>query len=1041
MKIEQPKKPVEQKTSTQKNEQFDEVFAGIEDDFSNNYLVGRQVAHEYHSPAIEGLKKHSQYSKNTEDVNKGLSPEEIKKQKQGLEEPWVDPVSAFAGGFGGAGTSAIRSGMKLLPSFGRAVASGVIGAVSDVPVGVATEEMGLKYPGLALPFNVITGMVSGMTIERAIEKRIIKVLGKGADPKAIKKGVKKVRKSLDSGTPDEIGVKVLDDLQGEVPLSEAKKAVGSGVPKSEQTVGEAAKKFDKAGRPPKTDKYAININMERIETTDDIDSMLRKTAETFSGEIDEARRGIRTNKETSRVANLVGMTAEQLLKRKKGQAFNAENAVAARRILVSSADNLASLAKKVTTLEATDLDKFEFRKALNLHYAIQAQVSGMTAEAGRALQSFNMKARSSELKVNQIKDFLTMLPGGASTEKMAEALSSFDSPEQIGTFVKQVQRATTTDMFLEAWINGLLSGPQTHAVNMMSNAMNAVWQVPERFLAATIGRVTGSNAISEREAISMAYGLVEGFSDGIKSFGKVVRSGEPSDVLSKIETSRFRSITAENIRQLPLINKIAPNSLQEGGVAARAVDILGEAARVPGRFLMAEDELFKSIGYRMELRARAIRTAIDEGLDGEKAAKRIQDILSDPEVNAPDVHLAAIDAARYQTFTRPLESRILQDISKSRNPILKVILPFVRTPTNILKFGFERTPLAPLMKGVRADIMAGGAQRDLALARMSLGSIVMAAMGAMAASGKVTGGGPSNPNDFATWRRLNQPYSIKIGDTSLSYSRIEPMGMLFGLAADFTQIAGLAGEELQPEVEELGVAIVGAISKNITSRTWLRGLSEAIQAMSDPDRYGNKYIQNFAKSLVPTGLAQVERTLNPELEAVYSIMDSIKSRIPGLSKDLPRRRDLWGEPISTAISDDRGWAETVYSAISPIYIAREHGSPIDDELLKEKIHINKPQRTQSFEGIKLELTPHQYDDFIVWMNEVSLDSTGKNLKDSLNNMVQRDGDYKNANSDQKEIMIRNKFMEAKELTKIKWLNKYPQYKELINQEHALRSMS
>ena len=29
MKIEQPKKPVEQKTSTQKNEQFDEVYAVI----------------------------------------------------------------------------------------------------------------------------------------------------------------------------------------------------------------------------------------------------------------------------------------------------------------------------------------------------------------------------------------------------------------------------------------------------------------------------------------------------------------------------------------------------------------------------------------------------------------------------------------------------------------------------------------------------------------------------------------------------------------------------------------------------------------------------------------------------------------------------------------------------------------------------------------------------------------------------------------------------------------------------------------------------
>ena len=52
-----------------------------------------------------------------------------------------------------------------------------------------------------------------------------------------------------------------------------------------------------------------------------------------------------TQKETEALANDLGMGVEELLVRKGGEAFNAEQAVAARKLLVASGENLIKLAK------------------------------------------------------------------------------------------------------------------------------------------------------------------------------------------------------------------------------------------------------------------------------------------------------------------------------------------------------------------------------------------------------------------------------------------------------------------------------------------------------------------------------------------------------------------------------------------------------------------------------------------------------------------------------------------------------------------------
>src|SRR3546814_3628311 len=76
----------------------------------------------------------------------------------------------------------------------------------------------------------------------------------------------------------------------------------------------------------------------------------------------------------------------------------------------------------------------------------------------------------------------------------------------------------------------------------------------------------------------------------------------------------------------------------------------------------------------------------------------------------------SLDYARYVTFQRPL-GPVASKLSAMTTaaPSLKLILPFVRTPTNLIKFAGERSPFAPMMESWRKDFAAGGARRDLAL--------------------------------------------------------------------------------------------------------------------------------------------------------------------------------------------------------------------------------------------------------------------------------------------------------------------------------------
>src|SRR3546814_10487811 len=89
--------------------------------------------------------------------------------------------------------------------------------------------------------------------------------------------------------------------------------------------------------------------------------------ESRAGGLHAETRGRISHEETRALAGDLGMTADDLLRRRQGQALNAEQALAARQLVSKSGNELVNLAKRVKG--GSDEDLAAFRQAWVRHVA------------------------------------------------------------------------------------------------------------------------------------------------------------------------------------------------------------------------------------------------------------------------------------------------------------------------------------------------------------------------------------------------------------------------------------------------------------------------------------------------------------------------------------------------------------------------------------------------------------------------------------------------------------------------------------------------
>jgi hypothetical protein len=734
---------------------------------------------------------------------------------------------------------------------------------------------------------------------------------------------------------------------------------------------------------PLPEDWGVYINFARIDEPKQIQFAMGKMAEAMKGQIDEATRGTMTHAEMTKLADDFGMSVTDLLARRKGEAFSFEQAMSARQIWAASGEKLVEAAKLAAGKNAGPIDQFNFRKMMALHSAIQAEVIGGRTETARSLASWAIPAGSSVERARAIDQIMGAMGGPGESAGMARRLALLAdagvSPAVVGQFAARGAGATTMDAIKEIWVNGLLSSPSTHVVNVTSNSLVALQSIYERATAGVFREIIGGDGVRMGEAAAMTHGMMESVKDAFVMSARSLRTGDTGLSLSKVDLARTNAISADAFRMS-----------RETGLG-RFVDFMGKAATVPGRLLGAEDEFFKTIGYRMELRAQAFRQASSEGLVDDAFRLRYQSLVDNP---TDVLKINAADSALYQTFTNETgwfgnAIMNMRNAGGGLNPAF-FVLPFVRTPVNIARYAFERTPFAPLVGQWRADIAAGGARADLALARMSTGTAIMLTVMDYTDSGFVSGQGPADATQReALLRQGWQPYSIQIGGRWHSYNRTDPLGMTLGFAASIAEAVrrGEVDQEAVDEWHEVTAMTIAAVSQVAINKTYMEGFAKLVEVMSDPKRYTQKYVDDLVASFVPlTSLSSaVKNAVDPVQREVGSPQDAVMARIAGLSEQLTPRRDLWGKEITS----ESGMGK-FYDFLSPVRSKAEQPSPIDREIVRLGKGPERVPKQTAFDGVQANFRfyPKAYDDYTrLAGNDLKHPAWGMGAKDYLNSVV------------------------------------------------------
>lgn len=757
----------------------------------------------------------------------------------------------------------------------------------------------------------------------------------------------------------------------------------------------------------------------RISTTEEAMAAFENVAKEKAAEIKKATRGKVSLKETEEAGrrieretlDLMGEEGDSVTDFMAGLATSVKNlnarVQAARELLVSSMELATERATAIVKPleEITDKELFDYLEQEARHNQLQILFTGARAEIGRALGAFRNVAESAgdvslaakERTSQVIAETIQQSGGKKAIVARAVALLS-TPPEKRGGLIKKLQRSTALDVIQEIYINNLLFGLRTQEVNFASTQLFMLWQPLERIVAAAIGKTRKAFGTTEvvplasteetvqmNEAAALLVGYIEGIKDSAKVAWQVFKTETPNDPLTKIETSRFRAITSERL------------GLDPGSILGKAVDVYGIYQRVPGRGLMAVDEFNKGIARNMERRAQAVRlsnAALEEGVEPQDAARLYADVLAGNNQTAEE---AARSFADTVTFTRELGEigRAGQTFAR-KAPGMFVILPFIRTPTNLIKEFAYRGPQAILSPKVYRDWKAGGIERDLAVAKIGLGTGLMMWASSLAMSGIINGYGPTNFKQRKVWLEKNQPYSINLrkllGDERfkkmglerewLPFGGLEPLDTLFGVSANYAQwkMWGPLNKINEEDEALASVAALGAVLQNLGDRTYLRGISQAAEAFDEPGRFLERYLANVITRAVPfvgtTMAGDIESAIspprsdvrrdpnekNPAINHFYAVMNKIMARTPGLSSRLPPNVTDDGRDI---VAFEGSWVNA-FNRFAP---KADKATPYHEELIRLHYPLSMPRRAAF--GVKLR--PWQYHAMMKAFNEVEFE--------------------------------------------------------------------
>lgn len=769
-----------------------------------------------------------------------------------------------------------------------------------------------------------------------------------------------------------------------------------------------------------TDPAAVDVtrwNSEYIDDVEDINNVLQGTHDFWDFEGQHPALKKQSHNETIQKAQAMSDDefATTVLKYKAGDAWNSQTINRGRMMMTSLASEIYEYAGKIgheitepsgrtqwklTTQSEEEL--FELHRKLNVLSAVQYATEGAVSEAGRSLNSMKIKVGSQMLDQSNISEKYNRIGGIATTEKLLNMVMNGDFADMTKT-ARAVKGNKWWNLTKDLWYFGMLSGISTHEKNIIGNTIVSLNGVSEKYqamvwgqafdksgvnaAAGAVGDLTGSKGIKEwgmshedriklEDANDFAVGTISGYILAFKLLGKRLKESskqmvsdatggkvlpegglppEKVDVghVAYEDGNRIRGMSADNLG-------INPESVQ-----GKAVNFFGDwVVGSAGNALGTMDDFYKTIAFEQSIMYQSRRAARAQLGDAYNDPDKLYPLLREMRENPPETMTeTSIEFARQQTFTDDLDSMVGKWMMQGTAiPIINAFVPYVRTVSNILRYGVDRTPVLgqlPFVTNFWKEIKAGGATRDQAMARLSTGGI-MAGVANMMYLGETkevkdpetghmvqinlpnfTGAGSGNYKVRKLMMQAGwQPYSIRDPETGkyTPYDWIEPFGTMFGsMATTLETLHNTYDEDKQREIHE---ALVMGMAEYTMDKSYMTGFADMLDILQG-DKSFQRWASKFAATIaVPAVVRNARKDTDPIMRGSdaggvldYFLRD-VKNRSPWHSEEVAPYVGVWGEELRY------GDPMFKYHYISPAATRRI----TDDKLTKELAKLYKPNQ-------------------------------------------------------------------------------------------------
>ena len=350
-------------------------------------------------------------------------------------------------------------------------------------------------------------------------------------------------------------------------------------------------------------------------------------------------------------------------------------------------------------------------------------------------------------------------------------------------------------------------------------------------------------------------------------------------------------------------------------------------------------------------------------------------------------------------------------LSKAAGVAVEGLLPFKKTPINILKRGIEYSPIGIATSIADAVIAAkkgqySGTQFIDGLSSGLTGTGIMLLGAFFWSIGWISGGMDYDDEDALERLAGKQPYALKVGDYTFTIDFAAPAVLPFMVGAETAKILNGKGND-----DAIGFFdAIAAMGAPMTELSMLQGLNDAIETIAYSDNkmgdFATNIFASYFSQYVPTIGGQIARTFDstrrtnfvdknsPFPKIIQTTYQKALGKIPGAENTKVPYIDAWGRTEE----NDNFLLRAFENFVSPGYISKVTDDSVNNELAKIYTDTGEsgviPKRAStSFEvsGERVNLNADEYVQYATDKGQYSRKYLEEIMSSDLYNGLSSDG--------------------------------------------------